>query len=283
MLKGSSKKKLLNGRRLLTYFRTTVFSRHPSHSRLRRELPLMPFRSCIRFGSTSESQARVQANSVQGVKNSSSKLLMKKCFNNARVKTPEWFTIRRNTAFWNDGQDGCDFSRLIYPIVAKGFFGSRGVANFKLDNQAALEQFIRNKDVSGYLFEYFVKSMSREYRIHVTQEGCFYACRKLLRNGSPEDTWQMHEDCCVFILESNPSFKRPNNWSSIIEDCMKAQKALGLDINSFDVMVSVPNREGICNWSIIESQSAPSLQEVGISKYKEELPKLLRRKYESQR
>ncbi len=284
LLKKKLKKSLLVGnKRALTMFRPQIKSRHGSHSPLRRELPLMPFRSVIRLGSTTESQARVQLNSIQGVKNSSSKLLMKQCFTRAGVKTPQWGKYHIHNDITNagicfhsdEGGQGIEF-----PIIVKGFYGSRGVANYKFDNKEQLVNWSRGKNLSNYIYEAFVKNMTREYRIHVTQEGSFYACRKLLRNGSPEGTWQMHEDVCVFILEENPSFKKPNNWNEIVADCVKAQKALGLDINSFDVMVSIPDRNGKCDWTIIESQSAPSLQVVGISKYKEILPKLLRRKHE---
>ena len=78
----------------ITRFRTLVLTRHPSHFPLRERLPLLPFRSIVRLGSTTvrNDKQRVECNSVQSVKNSSSKLLMKQCFTKAGVKTADWFT-----------------------------------------------------------------------------------------------------------------------------------------------------------------------------------------------
>ena len=45
--------------------------------------------------------------------------------------------------------------------------------------------------------------MTREYRLHVTKFGCFYTCRKLVKNDAPEDTWQKHDDVCNWVFEEN--------------------------------------------------------------------------------
>lgn len=262
-------------KKLLTAFRPLVLTRHPSHSPLRRGLPLLPFRAVVRLGSTTASMRRIECNSIQGVKNSSSKLLMKQCFTRAGVKTANWmsgYDGQRAIADWASGK---------YPVVAKSHHGSRGVGNFKLDTPGGLEEWMRGKTLSHYIFEEFV-DMSREYRLHVTSEGCFYACRKLLKSDAPQNTWQRHDDVCSWALETNPSFKKPANWSAIIADCVKAQKALGLDICAFDVMVQ-GSKDGMerksPEWIICESCSAPSFGEITTQKYMQEIPKLLRRKY----
>ncbi len=283
MLQQKGLKQSLKKLKVYTSFRPSIFSRHPSHSRLRRELPLMPFRSCIRFGSTTESIARIQINSVEGVKNSSNKKLMKKCFTRVGVKTAQWWTYSINDRqfFKSDGEGGEInlTNTLPYPIVSKSLYGSRGEGNAKHDTQAQLEQWIRGKDLSGYIFEKF-QPLGREYRLHITQEGCFYACRKLLLSNQPQDTWQLHDEQVSWALETNPSFKKPGNWNEIVADCVKAQRALGLDICAFDVLVSPPKANGASNWLICESCSAPSFGEVTLQKYLVEIPKVLKRKYE---
>lgn len=278
-----------------------MLSRHPSHSPLRRQLPLLPFRSCVRLGSTTESIARVQCNSIQGVKNSANKLLMKQCFTRAGVKTAEWWTIGKcysgpeaapieeltvyngatsyycdNNKLWKN--DPINLSRLPYPIISKSLYGSRGIGNTKHDTKVQLEQWMRGKNLNEYIFEKF-QPLGREYRLHITQEGCFYTCRKLKRNDAPENAWQMHDDICSWALEENPSFKKPNNWQAIVDDCIRAQAALGLDICAFDVMVSPPKRDGNSEWLIVESCSAPSFGDITLQKYLIEIPKVLRRKY----
>ena len=287
-------------RRKFTSFRPMLLSRHPSHSILRaknKTLPLLPTQSVIRLGSSTElpdtvvkGGRRIEINSVQAIKNSASKLRMKQCFTEASVKTARWFVkydsiggrgwIEKGVAL---GEADRSISDLPFPIIAKSHFGSRGVGNTKLDDQAALEAWMRGKDLNSYIFEQFIK-MTREYRLHVTEDGCFYTCRKLVKNDAPEGTWQRHDDVCTWVLESNPSFKKPLNWNAIVEDCIKAQKALGLDICAFDVMVQ-GSKDGIerqnPEWNICESCSAPSFGDVTSEKYIEVIPQLIMKKYEN--
>ena len=267
-----------------------IYSRHPSHSILRAKnqtLPLLPFRSVIRLGSSTESDGRLEINTTQAVKNSASKLLMKQKFTEAGVKTANWYTFS-NYLFYPNGDltlGGTDQTRGIetieYPIVAKSLFGSRGIGNTKFNTKEELEAWLPNKNLNNYIFEQFVK-MTREYRLHVTKFGCFYTCRKLVKNDAPEDTWQKHDDVCNWVLEENPSFKKPKNWDAIVADCIKAKDALGLDICAFDVGVQGA-KDGVerenPEWIIFESCSAASFGAVTGQKYIEILPKLLIDKY----
>lgn len=267
-----------------------VCSRHPSHSILRAKnqtLPLLPFRSVIRLGSSTESDGRLEINTVEAVKNSASKLLMKQKFTEAGVKTANWYTFS-NYLFYPNGDltlGGTDQTRGIetieYPIVAKSLFGSRGIGNTKINNQEELEAWLLGKNLNNYIFEAFCK-MTREYRLHITKFGCFYTCRKLVRSDAPEDTWQKHDDVCNWVLEENPSFKKPKNWDAIVADCIKAKDALGLDICAFDVGVQGA-KDGIerenPEWIIFESCSAPSFGAITGQEYIKILPKLLIDKY----
>ena len=266
-----------------------VCSRHPSHSILRAKnqtLPLLPFRSVIRLGSSTESDGRLEINTVQAVKNSASKLLMKQKFTEAGVKTANWYTIQLINGFTNLYKNGDGAQCLIpeefpYPIVAKSHFGSRGVGNTKFNTKEELEAWLPNKNLNNYIFEEFVK-MTREYRLHVTKFGCFYTCRKLVKNDAPEGTWQKHDDVCNWVLEENPSFKKPKNWDNIVADCVKAKDALGLDICAFDVGVQGA-KDGVerenPEWIIFESVSAPSFGAITGQEYIKILPKLLIDKY----
>ena len=275
-----------------------ICSRHPSHSILRAKnqtLPLLPFRSVIRLGSTTVSDGRLEINTTEAVKNSASKLLMKQKFTEAGVKTAEWYIYNQNGNGLNfrkqfpgkndnineEGWEDFGFEHLEYPIVAKSHFGSRGIGNTKFNTKEELEAWLPNKNLNNYIFEEFVK-MTREYRLHVTKFGCFYTCRKLVRSDAPEGTWQKHDDVCNWVLEENPSFKKPKNWDAIVADCIKAKDALGLDICAFDVGVQGA-KDGVerenPEWVIFESCSAPSFGAVTGQKYIEILPKLLIDKY----
>jgi len=282
-------------KKVFTSFKPQVRSRHPSHKWLRENLPLFPFRSIIRLGSTmtlqeaypsktSDQLARIkEINSVQGVKNSSSKLLMKQCFTRASVKTADWF-IYNEGAFFKGGivnSNVVDRSDLPYPIIAKSHYGSRGEGNSLIKNQQELESWMRGKTLSTYIFERYY-TYNREYRLHVTKNGCFYTCRKMLKNDTPDDKkFQRHDDNCVWIMDTNPAFDKPVNWKEIEADCVKALKSLGLDIAGFDVKVqSAKDAKGktraTCDWIVIESGSACSHGEVTKVKYREEIIKLLK-------
>jgi hypothetical protein len=213
---------------------------------------------------------------------------MKQCFTRGGVKTAEWFVYcnngdythnmcnMSNNLYYDEG-DYKFFNELPYPIIAKSHYGSRGVGNTKLDNQQALQSWMQGKTLSNYIFEKF-QPLGREYRLHISKFGCFYACRKLLRSDAPENTWQYHDDVVTWALESNPSFKKPNNWNDIVADCVKAQKSLGLDICAFDVIVSLPNKENNSDWLIVESASAPSFGDITLQKYLIEIPKIINSK-----
>src|SRR5687768_3067691 len=80
-------------KKTLTSFRPRVRSRHPSHNPLRQQLPLLPFRSIVRLGSTTEEDdghRLVECNSVQAIQNSANKRLMKMAFDRGHVKTARW-------------------------------------------------------------------------------------------------------------------------------------------------------------------------------------------------
>ena len=270
-------------------YRSLILSRHPSHSILRAKnqtLPLLPFRSVIRLGSTTVSDGRLEINTTEAVKNSASKLLMKRKFTEAEVKTADWWIA--------DSHDGVKFhlkgiqtnnniNELPFPIVSKSLFGSRGVGNTKFNTKEELEAWLVGKNLNNYIFEQFVK-MTREYRLHITKFGCFYTCRKLVKNDAPEGTWQRHDDVCNWVLEENPSFKKPKNWDAIVADCVKAKDVLGLDICAFDVGVQGA-KDGIerenPEWIIFESCSAPSFGNITGQEYIKILPKLLIDKYNS--
>jgi len=258
-----------------------IRSRHPSHAGIRRALTKLPFRSVVRLGSTNgevEDAGRVELNSVESIRNSSSKLRMKECFQRDGVKTAEWFraTTGAQVAQW----------ATEYPIVAKSHFGSRGNGNTLIKSAAELTAWLLNKDLTRYIFEKYY-NYNKEYRLHVSADGCFYTCRKMLKQEFKEhpNAWQRHDDNCVWILEENANFERPNNWSDIVDHCVKALKSCGLDFGACDLRVqNNTDRDGSRranpDFIVVEINSAPSFGQVTLEKYKEVLPQLLVKKYQ---
>lgn len=278
-------------------YRPLILSRHPSHSVLRarfKNMPLLPFKSVIRLGSTTELEGnseRIEINSTQSIKISSNKLLMKQKFIEADVKTANWWKLRNNEAYpFGNNLEGeelfIEYQNLPFPLVAKSHYGSKGRGNTLLKSQEELESWIIGKNLSNYIFEKFV-NYSLEYRLHVTKNGCFYACRKALKADTPQELrWRRHDDTCVWLLETNPDFKKPNTWNEIVDNCVEALICIGADILSFDVKVqNTTNSDGEIrpyqDFILLECNSASSMDngtgELSIcaQKYITELTKLI--------
>lgn len=274
-------------------YRPMIRSRHPSHASFRTQLRKLPFRSVVRFGSLTELEdpatkngSRIELNSKEAIKNSSSKLLMKQKFTEIGVKTAEWFIgVEGVSALINIHEDLIDYNDLTYPIIAKSHYGSKGKGNTMLKTQKEFNNWITGKILSNYIFEKYY-NYNKEYRLHVTKDGCFYTCRKMLRQEFREhpNSWQRHDDNCVWILEENESFDKPDNWSEIVEHCVKALKSCGLDFGACDLRVqnnkdNEGNRRDNPDFIVVEINSAPSMGTVTLEKYKEILPQLLIQKY----
>lgn len=229
-------------------FRLQVRSRHPSHKPLRGKVKL-PYSCVLRLGSVTPSDAKVQINLPEAIEVSKNKLKMKAAFAEAGVRSPEFFIeIPKD---------------IKYPIVAKLKYGSKG-KGMKLLNSPDDPV----PEGAEYYFEKYY-SGSKEYRVHVSDLGCFYTCRKM-RKAEAEDRWYFNSLNCVWILENNPQFDKPQCWDEIVEHCIKAKNAVGLDVCAVDVRV---NSKGT-DFRILETNSAPSFGEITLEKYLEELPKI---------
>jgi glutathione synthase/RimK-type ligase-like ATP-grasp enzyme len=267
-------------------YRPMIRSRHPSHAPFRTQLRKLPFRSVVRFGSLTELEdpasvngSRVELNSREAIKNSSSKLLMKHCFENIGVKTADW------ECFSDLGDIQLFINNVGFPVISKSYFGSKGKGNTMLKTQEEFNNWIIGKNLNNYIFEKYY-NYNKEYRLHVTKDGCFYTCRKMLRQEFREhpNSWQRHDDNCVWILEENENFDKPDNWNEIVEHCIKALKSCGLDFGACDLRVqnnndSEGNRRDNPDFIVVEINSAPSMGTVTLEKYKEILPQLLIQKY----
>lgn len=259
--------------------RLAVFSRHPSHRKLRAARVMLPVATSLRLGSVTRGEVKyaVELNKPEAVRISSNKLLMKRKFTEAGITTPEWWTCI-GKLFLPNGSDKTHnpgINDLPYPIVAKSLHGSRGMGNHLIYTAGEMTTWLHGKDLSNYIFERFYK-YSREYRLHISANGCFYTCRKMLKSDTPKDKrWYRNDSNSVWVLESNPSFNKPARWPTIVEQCVKALNVVGLDLAAFDVKVSnTPAGEFI----IIESNSAPSFGELTLEKYVEEIPKIVNNK-----
>jgi D-alanine-D-alanine ligase-like ATP-grasp enzyme len=290
-------KKAVLEKKLKGSFRPMIRSRHPSHSQLRYQLAKLPFRSVIRLGSLTEltdpatlKGTRIELNSREAIRNSSNKFQMKECFSQEGVQTAVWYCFdgehfqdRSNTT------ESEDFdikpSDMEYPLVAKHIYGSRGTGNTLIKSQIELQSWLINKKLTNYIFEKYY-NYNKEYRLHITENGCFYSCRKMLKQEFKDhpNSWQRHDDNCIWILEENELFDKPNNWQTIVDNCVRALKSCKLDFGACDLRVqNNTDKDGEFrndpNFIVVEINSAPSFGEMTLEKYKIELPKLLTKKY----
>jgi glutathione synthase/RimK-type ligase-like ATP-grasp enzyme len=249
---------------------------------------------------------RIEINTIQAIKNSANKLLMKQCFHNSKVKTAKWFTLYKeedNIFALIHNDQNIPFDQIIdediefwdainnyigFPIISKHIKGSRGTGNKKHDTQEQLESWMESKNLNNYIFEKYYNYV-REYRLHVDSEGCFYACRKMLKSNAPQEhRWYRNDDHCVWIMEDNELFDRPVNWDQLVEESVKALNSVGLDVGAIDLRIqsATNNEEQIREnpeFIIVEINSAPSFGEITSEKYIEQIPQILNRKYNEQR
>jgi len=281
-ISGSKVKKVLI-KKTPTHFQLRILSRHPSCEKLRHKILVKGAKVVYRHGSTTQGDFKYEINSVASVRNSSDKLRMKECFTKAGITQANW---RKLDALKSKDEMTKFLKEVNFPenhLIIKSRFGSRGNGNYFIKTQKELDSFMASKNCSDYIIEEY-KNYSKEFRIHVHANGYFYTCRKALKKDTPEkEKFQRHDDNCVWILESNPDFGKPSNWSAIVEDCVKALKAIGGDVLAFDVKTTDPKNSKEKNkavkWIIIESCSAPSFGDVTAEKYIIELPKIIKNKY----
>lgn len=234
---------------------------------------MVPKRTILRLGSTTPTEKitrrkdYIELNSPEGCAISGNKILMKDVFIKSGVHTAEYFLMKNNEDYKIK-----NYLNVWKTIIAKHKHSSKGNGIFLIENYNDFLEFKKNNNCSQFVFEKYYH-YNREYRIHVTKDGCFYTCRKMLKRDA-EVRWHRHDNNSVWILEDNPLFQKPDNWDDIVNDCVKALKALKLDIAAFDVKCE-GNGKANPDWIILESNSAPALGEVGIKKYSEKIVSML--------
>ena len=207
--------------------------------------------------------------------NSSNKCEMKRLFIENNVKTAI-YCYPRNIEELNQwiNDNGLSESKMII----KSLRGSRGVGLYLKNNAEEIREFF-GRGFGGHIVEKFY-DYNREYRLHVSKNGCFYTCRKVLKSDTPADRrWFRNDSNSNWIIEENPLFDRPVNWQQIEEQCVNALHAVGLDLGACDVRVQSANDRrdrprANPDFIICEINSAPSFGEITLTKYKNEIERL---------
>lgn len=210
----------------------------------------------------------IEINTAEACHNSGDKILMKRLFIENGVKTAEYNLMLK---------DGEIYIPLEYPVIIKDKNSCKGngiyLAN-NLDEYNSITELL-DPNFSRYIVEKYY-NYSKEYRLHVTKDGCFYTCRKMLKQDA-EERWHRHDTNSVWIVEENELFEKPSNWDAVVEECVKALNAVGLDIGACDIKIqSEKNRDrgGNPEFIILEINSGPSMGEITLIKYEEQLRKM---------
>lgn len=289
----------------ITSWRPIIRTKNETADGLRaknKSLPLFKHKTVVRLGSTTENDEifgkniptnLVEINTVESVKTSRSKLLMKQAFDQSAVKSAEWFTFFNNEKgdlciTQNQQNKAVSYDQLPFPLIVKRIFGQKGIGMKKIDNKNDLTTFIDDIIIGeGGKTRYYLESFynyNREYRLHVTKNGCFYTCRKLLKSNTPvQNRFYRNDSNCTWILEENPLFDKPVNWKACVAESVKALTACGLDIGAVDLRIqSSENKDGEKrenpDFIILEVNSAPAFGEITEVKYKEALTNLIKEK-----
>lgn len=211
-------------------------------------------------------QRAIEINSIEAINNSRDKAAMKGCFTAGEVRTAQWNSMN-NHAAWT-----------IFPAIIKqrGSHGGEGI--YLINTQEELNAFvIAHGNLGSYIIEEY-KNFTKEYRLHVAADGCFYTCRKMLKADATE-RWHRHDSNCVWIVEENPLFERPSNWDDIVAECVKALNSVGLTTGACDVKVQSEKgkRAGfVPDFIVMEINSAPAMGEITTQKYLEKLTEIVR-------
>jgi len=249
-----------------------IRSRHPSHDILRQAIPTGRKRVVFRLGSfTVMPPEYQQINTVDACMNSANKKRMKELFIENNVKT----AVYCNPSNEEELNVWAVENRLNQnkQLIIKSYRGSRGRGLYLKNNLEEVKEFFRERGYGGHIVEKFY-NYNREYRLHVYKDGCFYTCRKMLKEDATI-RWYRNDSNSVWIKEDNPSFDKPANWDTVVSECVKALNAVGLDIGACDVRIQSSKSGDNPDFIICEINSAPSFGEQTAIEYKNLLNKLL--------
>lgn len=227
----------------------------------------------------------IELNTVNACKLSNDKLKMKEAFDAAGVNTSAWLPLANSIVENNRVYERNIYEEnnpeaeapviLTFPCIIKHIHSSKGEKIYYIATEVEYEKFVEKYDqtLENYIIEHYY-NYAKEYRVHVSELGAFYSCRKMLLNDVPIDQrFHRHHINTVWIVPENEQFETPEHWDKVLEDCVKAIKSIGLSIGCVDVLVTKQGNLAP-DWKILETNSAPALGEITTELYLKELTKL---------
>ena len=215
----------------------------------------------LRFGSTTPLVSKFkyfELNSIEGVRKSSNKIIMKRIFDEQNVHHSNWISSDNPHLIIN-------FFNKYKMLIAKHKRSSQGKNIYYIDTLESLLELLKTVNIKDFVFEKYCFFPS-EYRVHVDKDhGCFYACKKVLLEDAKVE-WHKHANNSKFAVVREDHIK-PSCWNNIIESCQKTMRYMNLNIACFDVLCCDND------YIIVESNTAPSLAINGITFYSNHIQK----------
>jgi glutathione synthase/RimK-type ligase-like ATP-grasp enzyme len=257
--------------------KVSVISRHPSHKRL--EFPKFDLKVRIRFGSTTDFPARkdIDFPSKEAIRNTASKIRMKKKFDEAEVPSPAWgmFDPTKWREMLRTAQYGGfehlldDIDGIVVPrfeLIFKESNHSRGEGIMFINTHNDIRSVIENGK-KGYVER--VIGNDREFRVHVCDGKAFYTDEKLPRE---EGHTAKIKNLANGYKYRNRSVSRPYP-REIRGVAIKAVESLGMEFGAVDIAIDVTG-----NIHVFEVNSAMGLRTKTAQLYQEKLTELIIKK-----
>lgn len=201
----------------------------------------------------------IKINSIEGINISRNKLLMKRKFEELKLDTPLRY-IEGDLIKWASDK---------YPIVSKSFYGSQGKGNTIHETEKSFTEWLNSAAKNNYIYEQYV-NYTKEFRIHCSKNGIFSVFRKLRKNDS-EERWYFNSKNCIFKIINIEDLKKYPCFINLEKQLIEAINGMQMDILAFDVRIN----KDYTKFTIIESNSAPSLLLQGTLDYSMEILKII--------
>lgn len=202
---------------------------------------------------------------------------MKRCFENLHVPQARWYEGplgERNVSVIKS-HFGITKTEE-YQLVGKAICGFQGKGMVLINNDTELADFCRHHTSENFYLELYM-NLSREYRLHATQDEVFMSWRKL-RKSDANERWFFNSHNCNWVGENHELFNKPSNWDYLCETACNAIRSVGLDIGCVDLRISSKDPS---QFIILETNSGPSLGEQGVEIYRIKIKEILEKKFKN--
>jgi len=205
-------------------------------------------------------------NAKEGIKLASNKLKARKTFLDNFIPTPKTYSK-------NDLR-GRGFNDLVYPLVLRDI-KHHGGQNVKIiNNEREMEESYYETSEKVYYSEFFPKT--KEYRVHIASGKAIIVAEKVVEEEQQgKVVWNLGEEgvCEEF---NTLRWSEYREVEPIIKTASLACKSLGLDYGAVDVVAYPSERqEDLPPVAVLEVNTAPRLEEYGISRYVQYFKRLL--------